>query len=306
MTARDLSFFSSGTRCSATLWPAAADGPIPGVVLCHGFRGIRAWFEPGIAALFSAAGMAVVTFDYRGFGDSDGEPGRLVPSEQVEDIRNALTLLAGQPGVDAGRLALFGTSFGGSNAVAAAAADARVGATVCVVGLGDVGRAWRSAATRLEPVLAADRARRVLTGRSAAIDPADILDNDQSRAAFAAAEQHFPNLRRDFPLEAVERIFEFAPERVAADIAPRALLTIGAESDHAVPTEETRHLYRAAADPKRLEILPIAHYDVYGPPHREHVVDLSLRWFAEHLDAPRLRPSFPATTVTTPEARSAP
>lgn len=304
MTSQDLTFFSSGTRCAASLWPATAKTPTAGVVLCHGFRGIRRWFQPEIAALFHNAGMAVLTFDYRGFGDSDGQPGRLVPAEQIEDVRNALTLLARQPNVDAARLSLFGTSFGGSNAVAAAAVDLRVRATVCVAGLGDVGRAWRSAAERLAPRLVADRERRVLTGRSAAIDPAQILDNDQSRAAFAAAEERFPDLPRGFPLEAVERIFEFAPEREAARIAPRALLLIGAETDHAVPTEETRHLYAAAAEPKQLKILPIAHYDIYQSPHRERITDLSLQWFAQHLDAPQLgRPVHPSSPSLTP-ARS--
>jgi len=280
---RDLSFYSAGTRCAATYWAPRGTRPAPGVLLCHGFRGIRAWFEPEIAGLFQRAGFAALTFDYKGFGDSDGSRGRLVPSEQVEDIRNALTLLQCQDGVAPGRLAVFGTSFGGSNAVAAAAVDGRIGAVACVVGIGDVGRAWRTARDRLAPAIERDRRERVLTGSGRGVDPASILDNDQSRAAFAAADGRFPGLCTEFPLDAVERVFEFAPERVAADIAPRALLVIGAETDHAVPTEESSHLYAAAAEPKRLVVLPVAHYDVYAPPVREQVVAECAAWFGGHL-----------------------
>jgi len=291
-------FFSSGTRCAAVLWPTSGAGaPAPGVVLCHGFRGIKEWFLPELARDFQARGITALTFDYRGFGESEGQRGRLVPAEQVEDIRNAVTLLGAQDGVDPRRLALYGTSFGGANVVQAAALDRRVGAVVCQVGIGDVRRAWPAAYARLRDRLERDRVERVLTGRSETIDPADILDNDQSRAAFAAAERRFPQLRQRFPLEAVERIFEFRPEAVVADIAPRAALFIGATADHAVPVQETARLHAAAREPKRLEVFDITHYDIYASPHRERAVALACDWFAEHL---------PAGTVEEPDQEVAP
>ena len=279
------SFFSSGTRCAAVLWRPAdpACEPAPGVVLCHGFRGIKEWFLPDFAREFSRRGHAVLTFDYRGFGESDGQRGRLIPAEQVEDIRSALTFLGAQPWVDQDRLALYGTSFGGANVIAAAAVDERVRAVVCQVGIGDVRRAWAAPYEHLRPRLEEDRVRRALTGRGEDIDPGEILDNAQSNVAFAAAERTFPQLRQRFPLEAVERIFEFRPEAVAARIAPRAALFIGAAADHAVPVEETRHLYAAAREPKRMETFDITHYEIYDSPHRERVVDLACAWFADHL-----------------------
>ena len=58
----------------------------PLIILCHGFCGIRNVLLPCFANAFTEAGFATITFDYRGFGESDGERGRLVPAMQTEDI----------------------------------------------------------------------------------------------------------------------------------------------------------------------------------------------------------------------------
>ena len=57
---------------------------------------------------------------------------RILPEAQVIDIRNAMTYLQGEPGVDATRIGVLGTGLSGAHVVAAAANDARVkaGATV--------------------------------------------------------------------------------------------------------------------------------------------------------------------------------
>jgi hypothetical protein len=48
----------------------------------------------------------------------------------------------------------------------------------------------------------------------------------------------YPQVATTMPLDAVARIFEFEPDRVVADIAPRPLMLIGATKDKAVPPEE--------------------------------------------------------------------
>jgi len=47
--------------------------------------------------VFSELGYVVLRFDMRGCGDSEGEFGRVICLEQVEDTRNALTFLAQHP-----------------------------------------------------------------------------------------------------------------------------------------------------------------------------------------------------------------
>ena len=134
---RWVSFFSEGTRLIGNLFLPADLQPgeqRPGIVLCHGFTGVRQLTLPEYARRFAEAGFMALIFDYRGFGDSEGSKWRLLPLEQVDDIRNALTWLATQPEVDPHRLGLWGTSFGGAHVPYVAGIDTRVKAAVAQVG----------------------------------------------------------------------------------------------------------------------------------------------------------------------------
>ncbi len=59
-------------------------------------------------------------------------------------MRAALTFLGAQPEVEASRLGLYGTSYGGATVVWVAATDPRVKCTVSVVGIGNGARWMRS------------------------------------------------------------------------------------------------------------------------------------------------------------------
>ena len=59
-------------------------------------------------------GYVTLGFDMRGCGDSEGEFGRVICLEQVEDTRSALTFLQKHPAVDPDRIAVIGSSFGGA------------------------------------------------------------------------------------------------------------------------------------------------------------------------------------------------
>ena len=143
MERRTVKFYSEGIRLEGDLYlPSdlkAGDGR-PGIVLCHGFTGLRELILSDYAKVFADAGFVAFTFDYRGFGGSEGEKWRLIPLEQIDDIRNAISFLEAQPQVDPERIGLWGTSFGGANAPYAAAVDSRVKAVVGQVGFGDGAR----------------------------------------------------------------------------------------------------------------------------------------------------------------------
>ena len=134
---RWISFFSEGSRLIGNLFLPAGMQPgeqRPGIVLCHGFTGVRQLMLPDYARRFAEAGFIALIFDYRGFGESEGPKWRLLPLEQVDDIRNALTWLATQPEVDPQRMGLWGTSFGGAHVPYVAGIDTRVKAAVAQVG----------------------------------------------------------------------------------------------------------------------------------------------------------------------------
>ncbi|MGD0291796.1 MAG: hypothetical protein ABSC63_19425, partial [Candidatus Binataceae bacterium] len=94
MEKRIVKFFSEGVRMEGDLFlpdGLKASERRPGIVLCHGFTGIRSVILGDYAKVFVEAGFVALTFDYRGFGGSEGTKWRLLPLEQIDDIRNAIS-----------------------------------------------------------------------------------------------------------------------------------------------------------------------------------------------------------------------
>lgn len=101
----------------------------PCVVMAHGMGGTRAAGLAPFAQCFADAGLHVLCFDYRYFGTSDGEPRQwLSVRKQLADWAAAIEYARTLDGVDAGRIATWGSSFSGAHAVAAAVADGRIAA----------------------------------------------------------------------------------------------------------------------------------------------------------------------------------
>jgi fermentation-respiration switch protein FrsA (DUF1100 family) len=260
----------------------------PGIVLCHGYSGIRNLILADYAKKFAAAGYAALSFDYRGFGGSEGPKWRIMALEQVDDIRNALTWLECQPEVDPERLGLWGTSNGGAHAPYVAGVDGRVKAAVGQVGYGDGRRLLmeiRSDEERrsLEKLLADDRRKRVLTGTGDSATCDVLLASPQTRAFFAEALKSVPELYCEIPWASAEKTMEYRPIDVVDRIAPRALLLIGAEKDDLCKFEGYRELYERAREPKKLVGLPITHYEIYTPAWVEKSARLAIEWFDRHL-----------------------
>ena len=131
---KELRFSSGSDTCAAWFYPAAADeGVRPIIVMAHGLTGTRRDRLGVFADRFAAAGIAALVFDYRGFGDSTGEPDLYEPSRQLDDWRAAIALARSLPGIDAERVATFGSSSGGGHALAAAASDPKVAAAISQV-----------------------------------------------------------------------------------------------------------------------------------------------------------------------------
>jgi uncharacterized protein len=131
---QDIVFSVAGDACAAWLYPARGDGrTAPAIVMAHGLSGTRRDGLGPFAERFAAAGVAALVFDHRGFGDSGGEPDLFHPTRQLEDWRAAIAAARSLPGIDPGRVATFGSSMGGGNALAAAADDNRVAAAISQV-----------------------------------------------------------------------------------------------------------------------------------------------------------------------------
>ena len=83
------------------------------------------------AERFCAAGFAVLLFDYRGFGDSEGETKQLVsPWRQLQDWRAVIAHVRMFDTVDTHRIILWGSSFSGGHVVSLASEDQSISAII--------------------------------------------------------------------------------------------------------------------------------------------------------------------------------
>lgn len=263
MITLSLPYFSEGHRIDADLHLPDGPGPHPVVVAASGFQGLKVIHPQRFARALTPLGYAVLSFDYRGFGHSEGERGRLAPQDWVQDVRAGVDRLTTVDSVDHDRIVLLGWGLGGGVVVDEAADDDRVRAVAAVNAIGDGARSTRAmhdeeSWQRLVSRIVADRGRRAATSRSELTSPWDIvrLDRDTDTDSYVGSELYrAPGFGYEVSLESADRLLRFRPEQVAHRIAPRPLLVVhGAENRLHHPIE-AQSLYEHAAEPKRLVML---------------------------------------------------
>jgi uncharacterized protein len=261
-----LPFFSNGYRLDADLHlpdDHGARAPYPVVVAASGYQGLKVIHPERFARALAPRGYAVLAFDYRGFGLSEGERGRLVPQEWTLDLRAAVDRVAAHPQCDAARIALLGWGLGGGCVVAEAADDPRVKVLASCNGIADGYRStqkmhdeesWASLLARVE----ADRGRRAELGRSEITSPWDIvrLDLDDRTDDYVGDELYkAPGFGSGVNLESADYLLRFKPVEGAAKLHNQPLLVVHGEVNELHKLQEAQALYDAAPGKKRLEIL---------------------------------------------------
>jgi pimeloyl-ACP methyl ester carboxylesterase len=200
-------------------------------------------------------GYVTLRFDMRGCGESEGEHGRVICLDQVEDTRNALTFLARHPAVAPDRIGVIGSSFGGAVAVYAGGIDQRIAAVISNGGWGNGERKFRGqhstpeAWARFTAMLAEGRAHRERTGRSLMVPRYDIVPIPaQLRDNLA------PRSVQMFPAETAQSMFDFRADDVVGQIAPRPLLLVHSADDSVTPTEQSIEMFKRACQPAELHL----------------------------------------------------
>ena len=292
---RALEFYSEGFKLCGDLY--TPEGLAPGeqraaVLLCHGYTGVKDLYLPDNARSLNQAGYVAMTFDYKGWGDSEGTRSRLAPYSRVMDVQAAMTFLSLQPEVDSQRIGLYGTSYGGATVSWVGAVDQRAKCIVSVVGIGH-GARWMSRVRRVDEWYdllersQADRETRVTTGKSEQVDRSEILLPDrQSAELAAAARRKNPAAIGTIPMEYVDDTMGFNPEWIVDKISPRPILFITSSDDRLVLPEESEQLYAQAKEPKKLVVLKgYGHYEVYQEPAFSEVMSATLDWYQQYLPA---------------------
>ena len=251
--------------------------------MAHGLSGTRRDGLGAFAERFAAAGIAALVFDHRGFGDSGGEPDLFHPARQLEDWRAAIAFARSLPGIDAGRVATFGSSMGGGNALAAAAQDPRVAAAISQVPFLDM---WRQA-HRSSPRVSA----RMLL--AAALDRHLPAVGQPHEAAFINAPggeagwRHVVAIGEDsrWRNRASARWLlgrPYRPGRHAAKLHCPWLVCVGEADRVAKPGPAIAAARRAPLG--ELRTYPgVDHFDIYDGPQHEAVVADELAFLRRHL-----------------------
>lgn len=275
-------FGSAGSTLAGFLrLPDGAAPPYPVVVQGPGWLGLAGTrsYVPYHDA-FTSAGFAVLAFDYRGFGASEGDATVADPAAQVEDWLAAVAFCAARPELDVQRLAVFGSGgTGGGNAIVVAARDGRVRAVVAQVPIAD-GEDWLRRQRTAEQwrtfraQVAEDPDRMVLARGELTIGGGD-------RAGWKRdVDGRVPERLR---LASAEALFRYRPLDVVGRIAPRATMIVAVEDDDVTPTDHARRLFEAAGQPKRLVLQRgTTHYRAYAD-HRHAVLPMMVRWFERHV-----------------------
>jgi uncharacterized protein len=203
-------------------------------------------------------------FDMRGCGESEGERGRVICLEQVEDTRSALEFLSRHDQVDPKRIGVFGHSFGAAVAVYAAGKDARIAACISSGGWGDGEKKFRKqhespeAWKRFSAMIDEGR-RRKQRGESMMVPRFDIVPiRPELRANLA------PGSILEFPFEVVESMYAFTANDMVAKIAPRPLLLVHPANDTVTPTEQSVDLFLHAGQPTDLHLFADVDHFLFG------------------------------------------
>lgn len=256
--------------------------------LRHGTAGVKAGTPVKMAPYFFHAGFVFLAFDYRGWGESDGKliPVEAIPkpdekgevtmkarvvrwqmdsADQVQDIRAALSFLAGEPCVDPQRIGIFGTSYGGGPVTWVASVAPRVKCVVAQV----PGRGGRPPALEQR---AYELATRQARGETEPVSP----ETAKPTGAMARYAQVRYNLAKGIGMN---------PLTAAEDIHVPMLIVIAEKEELLNNKQNGERVYETLKNrnvPTSLHVLKdMTHYSVYKEGFDE-ATKLEIRWFETH------------------------
>ena len=220
----------------------------PAIIVLHGFGGSKDGpTHVGEAGLYESFGYVAFRFDMRGCGESGGVRGHVLCHDQVVDTQSALTWLATQPYVDPDAIAVSGQSFGGAVALYTGGIDERVAAVISVGGWGNGARKLQGQHPgpgeweRFLDILERGRTLREQTGETLMVKRWDIVPVPEHLRPLLPADRIM-----DFPVDTAQSIYDFKPDDVIGEIAPRPLLIYHGANDSVTPTSEALEIFRRA------------------------------------------------------------
>ncbi|MBI2700900.1 MAG: alpha/beta fold hydrolase [Mycobacterium sp.] len=296
----DVSFISGlnsrEDRISAWLYRPDTDGPAPVLVMGHGLGAVRTMRLDAYAERFRAAGYACLVFDYRNFGDSEGQPRQLLDIDmQLADWAAAVDDARTVPGLDPDRIALWGTSFGGGHVIESAARLPGIAAAVAQCpftdGLASIAAinpvtAARVTALALRDLLAARRGKPpVMIPTAGMPGEVAVMTAPDAYPGYLRLVPDGVELRNEIAARIGLKVLLYRPGRSAARI-PCPILFCVCETDSVAPAGPTLR-YAAKAPRGEIKTYPEGHFAIYVDDAFERVVTDQIAFLDRHLQTAR-------------------
>lgn len=297
---RNVTFASNGATCAGWLYlpeNIPAGGRVPGIVMANAITAVKEIVLPAYAERFAAAGFACLAFDFRFLGESGGEPrGQVFASEQIEDLRNAVSWLSLQPEIDAQRIGAWGASFGGAEVLSLAASDKRLkaaAATVPSMRATDImiGFVGREGLAKVQGWLGWDRTARYQNGAvtymKAVSDGSEnaMMPNPEANEFYNRVGKSIaPNWRNQVTVESLEKLLDYDPASTIDLISPTPLLMIIGEQDQTQPARLLLDAFERIGSPKKLVKLPAGHTALLEKEeYVSQAAGAAIEWFKQYL-----------------------
>jgi uncharacterized protein len=292
---QDVEFDADGSLIRGWFYrPAGATHRLPIVVMAGGFSCVKEMHLENYADVFAGAGLAVLLFDFRNLGASDGSPRQeLNPWQQAEDYRHAITYAGTLAGIDGGRIGIWGSSYSGGHCLMVAATDRRVKCVSVQVPTisghqSGLRRVPMDKVDALTQAFAEDRARR-MRGEAPTMRPLvgdasqnPLYPSGESRDYFLSATKNAPSWRNEVTLRSMEYARGYEPGIFAPYISPTPLQMIVGLADSITCTDLQLEAYNRALEPKKLVLLSGGHFAPYVDEF-ELSSSAARDWFVCHL-----------------------
>ncbi len=299
----ETTFVSNGVTCAAWHLPGSGDAFVtdagrPCVVMAHGFGGTRDTALLGYAEGFATAGIDVLLFDYRGFGDSDGAPRQLVSfRRQRADYHAAIAAARKLPGVDPERIILWGTSYSGGHVVPVAVRDGRIAAALSLTPAMDglaalLAIARHGGPRRLLPLITNGLRDlfRALTGRKphhlpVVGEPGSLAVITSPGAVEGYQALAGPTWRNEVTARTALEVAFNRPTMFASRVRFPLLVQIG-DNDAVAPPVAAHRAADKAGRFATVKTYPVDHFDVYEGQWQQQALADQLAFLGQHLSRP--------------------
>lgn len=255
------------------------------ILMCHGFAGVQNLFFPKYAENFSLEGFDVITFDYNGFGESEGET-EIIPSNQIRDISNIVLYLKKNEEFRDKQLYLWGTSLGGLYVLKLAATLPGISGVYAQITFSNGIRNNTSLLdfegkekylNQLENI----KYKEILENKKLLLPLKKLLSDSQSKIFLDKYKEEFSMLlSTKLSLATISDINELSIDLYLDKINVPVLL-LKANSDVVNLPQEMDFIYKALKCDKKLLEYNCGHYDVYEGDIFLSSIAEQIKWFSK-------------------------